>query len=64
MCNRLQGLEHLANEAVKHRDVQEKLALAFVHNQKRSAGLMDDTVLPDLCSSHHRSTVTELSKPF
>lgn len=51
---RLYGLEQLMQGARKIVDDQTEMSQAFVNNQARARNLQDQSVLPDLCTSHKR----------
>ena len=50
--DRLYSLEQLLNQAKKHVQSQSELAQGFQQNKTRCTNLNDESVLPDLCTSH------------
>lgn len=52
--DRLYGLEQLMNDMRVIVQEQGDLAQAFLQNQNRASDLKDNSILPDLCTSHKR----------
>ncbi|KAK7489013.1 hypothetical protein BaRGS_00019674 [Batillaria attramentaria] len=59
--DRLYGLDQLMSTARKLLEEQHHMAQGFVQNQTRLSDLKDNSILPDLCSSHKRQLTQMLS---
>lgn len=59
--DRLYGLDQLMSSARKLLEEQRHMAQGFMQNQTRVADLKDNSILPDLCSSHKRQLTQMLS---